>query len=49
VVTPSARQEQVFLDARRKLAKEADESLDAWEEAHRARINKILGENGFED
>nr|WTB34215.1 RraA family protein [Streptomyces sp. NBC_00830] len=46
VVTPRARREQVLLDARAKLAKEADESLDAWEEAHRARIDKILGENG---
>ncbi|MET7787519.1 RraA family protein [Streptomyces sp900116325] len=46
VVTPRARREQVLLDARAKLAKEAGESLDAWEEAHRARIDKILGENG---
>jgi regulator of RNase E activity RraA len=49
VVTPHARQEQVLLAARTKLAKEADESLDAWEEAHRTRINKILAEKGFED
>ena len=33
----------------KKLAIEADESLDAWQEAHRARIDKILAENGFED
>ena len=46
--TPSARQEQVLRDAQAKLAKEAAESLDAWEEAHRARINKILSDNGFE-
>ncbi|MET8129408.1 hypothetical protein ABZV67_12625 [Streptomyces sp. NPDC005065] len=46
VVTPRARQEQVLLDARVKLAKESDESLDAWQEAHRARIGRILGENG---
>ncbi|MFF5210796.1 RraA family protein [Streptosporangium sp. NPDC000396] len=49
VVTPRARQEQVFLDAWTKLAKESGESLDAWERAHRTRINKILSENGFED
>jgi hypothetical protein len=49
VVTPHARQEQVLLDAHAKAAKEADESLDAWEEAHRARITKILIESGFED
>jgi 4-hydroxy-4-methyl-2-oxoglutarate aldolase len=49
VVIPSARQEQVLLAAKTKLAKDADESLDAWEMAHRARINKILGEKGFDD
>jgi predicted secreted hydrolase len=27
---------------------EADESLDAWEDSHRARIDKVLAENGFE-
>jgi 4-hydroxy-4-methyl-2-oxoglutarate aldolase len=47
VVTPRASQDQVLRDAQRKLAKEADESLDAWEEAHRARISKALGENGL--
>ena len=31
VVTPREDWEQVLLDARRKLAKEAEESLDAWE------------------
>jgi 4-hydroxy-4-methyl-2-oxoglutarate aldolase len=49
VVVPSARHQQVLLDARAKAAKDADESLDAWEAAHRARIDKILAENGFED
>ncbi|WP_328314616.1 RraA family protein [Streptomyces sp. NBC_00442] len=49
VVTPHARREQVLVDARRKLAKEADESLDAWEAAHRSRIDVILSEGGFED
>ncbi|MFE4859988.1 RraA family protein [Streptomyces sp. NPDC056670] len=48
VVTPRAQAEQVLLDARRKLAKEAAESLDAWEEAHRGRIDKALGDGGFE-
>lgn len=48
VVAPRARQEQVLLDAQAKLAKEAAESLDAWEGAHRVRINKILTDNGFE-
>ncbi|MYW01093.1 RraA family protein [Streptomyces sp. SID3343] len=48
VVTPAARRERVLLDARAKLAEEADESLDAWEHAHRARIDRILSDNGFE-
>ncbi|GGT19030.1 RraA family protein [Streptomyces atratus] len=48
VVTPRARREQVLLDALKKLAEEAGESLDVWEEAHRARIDKILAEGGFE-
>ncbi|MEV4754273.1 RraA family protein [Micromonospora sp. NPDC049559] len=48
VVVPAARQEQVLLDAQTKVAKEADESLDAWEQAHRARIDRILSEKGFD-
>lgn len=48
VVTPHARREQVLLDAQAKLAKEAGESLDAWEKAHHTRIDKILAERGFE-
>jgi 4-hydroxy-4-methyl-2-oxoglutarate aldolase len=31
-----------------KLAEEADQSLDTWEQAHRVRINTILSQNGFE-
>jgi 4-hydroxy-4-methyl-2-oxoglutarate aldolase len=49
VVVPSASQEQVLSDAKAKLTEEAAESLDAWEAAHRARIDKILAENGFKD
>jgi regulator of RNase E activity RraA len=48
VVTPRDRQEQVLLDARAKVAGEAGESLDAWEAAHRARVEQILAEGGFE-
>lgn len=48
VVVPANQQEQVLAAARQKLAKEADESLDAWESAHRARIDKILAEQGSE-
>ena len=46
VVTPRARQERVFLDAKSKLAAEAEESLDAWEEAHHARIEELLADEG---
>jgi 4-hydroxy-4-methyl-2-oxoglutarate aldolase len=49
VVTPRARQEQVLRDAEAKVTKEAGETLDAWERAHRARIDLILREQGFED
>jgi 4-hydroxy-4-methyl-2-oxoglutarate aldolase len=48
VTVPAARREEVLTAARAKLAKEAAESLDAWEAAHRARIDKILAEQGFE-
>lgn len=47
VVTPAARAEEVLQAARAKLAKEAEETLDAWEENHRARIEKALTEQGF--
>ncbi|MFC1420713.1 RraA family protein [Streptacidiphilus cavernicola] len=47
VVVPAARQAQLLADARAKQAKEEAESLDAWEEAHRAKIDGILAENGF--
>ncbi|MFI0728348.1 RraA family protein [Streptomyces sp. NPDC021225] len=47
VVTPHARHDEVLRAARAKLAKEAGESLDAWEAAHRARIDKILNDKGF--
>jgi 4-hydroxy-4-methyl-2-oxoglutarate aldolase len=49
VVTPSARQEQVLRDAQEKQATEDRESLDAWEQAHRGRIDQILRDNGFTD
>lgn len=49
VVVPRAGHEQVLLDARTKAAKEAGESLDTWEAAHRARIDSILRSGGFED
>ncbi|MDQ1010952.1 4-hydroxy-4-methyl-2-oxoglutarate aldolase [Streptomyces sp. V4I23] len=47
VVTPAARQEEILTAAQAKLAEEADESLDAWEKNHRARVEKALREQGF--
>ncbi|MFJ3439654.1 RraA family protein [Streptomyces sp. NPDC086081] len=47
VVTPAARREEILTAARAKLAKEAGESLDAWEADHRARVDKALNEGGF--
>lgn len=47
VVTPAARREEVLRAALDKLAREAGESLDAWEEQHRARIEKALSGLGF--
>ncbi|PTM98262.1 regulator of RNase E activity RraA [Streptomyces sp. VMFN-G11Ma] len=49
VAVPAARRDEVLTAARARLTKEAGESLDAWEAAHRARIDKILAEHGFED
>ena len=49
VVTPAGRQEQVLRDAQARQAREADESIDAWEQAHRARVDQILHDNGFVD
>ncbi|MET4925151.1 RraA family protein [Streptomyces sp. PSRA5] len=48
VVTPRARRDEVLSASRAKLAKEAAESLDEWEAAHRARVEKLLAENDFE-
>lgn len=37
----------VLRDAGAKPAKEAAETLDVWEAAHRGRVEKILAERGF--
>lgn len=47
VVVPAARRDEALRAARAKLAKEAGETLDAWEQDHRTRIDRILAENGF--
>jgi regulator of RNase E activity RraA len=48
VVVPALQQTQVLVDARAKIDAEAGESLDAWEAAHRARIDGILRAHGFD-
>ncbi|MFF1723395.1 RraA family protein [Streptomyces sviceus] len=48
VAVPAARRADVLAAARAKLAKEAAETLDDWEAAHRARIDEILAQGGFE-
>ncbi|CAM5543927.1 RraA family protein [Streptomyces canus] len=48
VAVPAARRFDVLAAARARLAKEAAETLDAWEAAHRARIDEILADAGFE-
>jgi 4-hydroxy-4-methyl-2-oxoglutarate aldolase len=48
MVVPRDRREQVLQDARGRLAREGDQTLDAWEADHRARIDKILAEHGFD-
>jgi len=47
VVVPSARLDEVLQTAKANVAKEADGSLDAWEAAHRSRIEGILADGGF--
>ena len=48
-VVPGARTEAVLADARARLAKEAAETLDDWQAAHHARVEKLLAEQGFGD
>lgn len=48
VVVPAGRREEVLAAARARLAKEAAESLDDWERAHRTRIDKLLAEHGYD-
>ncbi|MFJ6122854.1 RraA family protein [Streptomyces sp. NPDC092129] len=47
VVVPAARAQEVLAAARTRLAREAEQSLDEWEQEHRARVDKALGEVGF--
>ncbi|MER7927563.1 RraA family protein [Streptomyces sp. NPDC096057] len=48
VVVPGGRRAEVLAGARERLAKEAAEGLDAWEAAHRARVDELLRAGGFQ-
>jgi regulator of RNase E activity RraA len=48
VVVPSGRAAEVLRAAEARAARDAAETLDAWEAAHRARIEQILRQKGFE-
>ena len=48
VVTPRSRAGEVLRAAQEREAREAVESLDEWEASHRALVDKILAEGGFE-
>jgi regulator of RNase E activity RraA len=47
VVVPVARLDEVLRAAQQRQQKDDAESLDAWEAAHRARIDAILRDKGF--
>jgi 4-hydroxy-4-methyl-2-oxoglutarate aldolase len=47
VVVPVSRADSVLTSARLKAAKDDAQTLDAWEAAHRARIDEILRSKGF--
>jgi regulator of RNase E activity RraA len=49
VVVPAAQLDDVFEAARQRQESDQAETLDAWEAAHRARIDAILREKGFMD
>jgi 4-hydroxy-4-methyl-2-oxoglutarate aldolase len=45
-VVPGARGEQVLQEALAQLRREERQSLDAWEETHRALVDRLLAEKG---
>ncbi len=49
VVVPLADAERVLKAAQARAAKDASETLESWEAAHRARIDDILRKKGFVD
>jgi regulator of RNase E activity RraA len=48
VVVPAGEQERVLEVARARVTKDAAQSLEAWEAEHRARIDAILRERGYD-
>jgi 4-hydroxy-4-methyl-2-oxoglutarate aldolase len=48
MVVPRDRRDDVLGNARARLAREAEQTLDAWEADHHAGIEKILAEHGFD-
>jgi len=42
VVVPAGRADEVLAEAERKLAKEAEQTLEEWEAAHRAKVDALL-------
>lgn len=49
VVVPVSRLDEVLQKARARADKDASETLESWEAAHRARIEEILRKKGFTD
>ena len=49
VVVPIAQSERVLGEAQAKVTQETGQSLEAWETAHRSRIDGILARHGFID
>ena len=47
VVVPGPRRDAVLKAAEARAAKDAAETLDTWEAAHRARVDAILRHKGF--
>lgn len=45
VVVPAARADEVLAEALRKLAKEAEQTLDQWEAEHRAKVEALLNQS----
>ena len=49
IAVPSAARDSTFRVARQKLASESTQSMEAWEEDHRMRVEKILSDREYHD